>query len=77
MTARSDVLKPARIGWLMEDVSLPYSSARSRVGVTAWTSGSLAVGVLAFVAGNAGGVTRNLLIGAAPPAAINDWRYVQ
>ena len=32
--------------------------------------------VLAFVAGNAGGVTRDVLIGAVPPAAINDWRYV-
>ena len=32
--------------------------------------------VLAFVAGNAGGVTRDLLIGAVPPAAIGDWRYV-
>jgi uncharacterized membrane protein YeiH len=34
------------------------------------------VGVLAFIAGNAGGVTRDLLIGAVPPAAIKDWRYV-
>ena len=34
------------------------------------------VGVLAFVAGNAGGVTRDLLIGAVPPAAIKDGRYV-
>jgi uncharacterized membrane protein YeiH len=34
------------------------------------------VGVLAFVAGNAGGVTRDLLIGSVPPAAIYDWRYV-
>ncbi len=34
------------------------------------------IGVLAFVAGNAGGVTRDLLIGAVPPAAIKDWRYV-
>jgi uncharacterized membrane protein YeiH len=34
------------------------------------------VGVLAFVAGNAGGVTRDLLIGAVPPAAIQDWRYI-
>lgn len=34
------------------------------------------VSVLAFVAGNAGGVTRDLLIGAVPPAAIKDWRYV-
>lgn len=34
------------------------------------------VGVLAFVAGNAGGVTRDVLIGSVPPAAIRDWRYV-
>jgi uncharacterized membrane protein YeiH len=34
------------------------------------------VSVLAFVAGNAGGVTRDLLIGAVPPAAISHWRYV-
>lgn len=34
------------------------------------------VGVLAIVAGNAGGVIRDLLIGAVPPAAVNDWRYV-
>ena len=34
------------------------------------------VGVLAFVSGNAGGVTRDVLIGSVPPAAIDDWRYV-
>ncbi|HET6764780.1 MAG TPA: trimeric intracellular cation channel family protein [Longimicrobiaceae bacterium] len=32
--------------------------------------------VLAFVAGNAGGLTRDLLIGATPAAAVRDWRYV-
>ncbi len=32
--------------------------------------------VLAFAAGNAGGMTRDVLIGAVPPAAIADWRYV-
>ena len=31
--------------------------------------------VLAFVAGNAGGVARDVLIGAVPPAAINKWPY--
>ena len=31
--------------------------------------------VLAFVAGNAGGVTRDVLIGAVPPAALNRWPY--
>ena len=30
--------------------------------------------VLAFAKGNAGGITRDLLIGAVPPAAIRDWR---
>ena len=34
------------------------------------------VSILAFVAGNAGGVTRDVLIGAVPPAAISNWRYV-
>ncbi len=32
--------------------------------------------VLAFVAANVGGILRDLLIGAVPPAAISDWRYV-
>jgi uncharacterized membrane protein YeiH len=32
--------------------------------------------VLAFAAGNAGGITRDLLIGAVPPAGISDWRYL-
>jgi uncharacterized membrane protein YeiH len=32
--------------------------------------------VLSFVAANFGGITRDVLIGAVPPAAISDWRYV-
>lgn len=32
--------------------------------------------VLAFATGNAGGITRDLLIDALPPAAILDWRYL-
>jgi uncharacterized membrane protein YeiH len=32
--------------------------------------------VLSFVAANSGGIVRDLLIGATPPAAISDWRYV-
>ncbi len=32
--------------------------------------------VLAFAAGNSGGLTRDLMIGADPPAAIRDWRYI-
>src|SRR6185437_506882 len=32
--------------------------------------------VLCFVTGNAGGITRDIMIGDLPPAAINEWRYV-
>ena len=32
--------------------------------------------VLSFVAANAGGILRDVLIGAVPPAAIADWRYI-
>ena len=32
--------------------------------------------VLAFVAANAGGIARDVLIGAVPPAAIDNWSYV-
>jgi len=32
--------------------------------------------VLSYAAGNAGGIIRDLLIGAVPPAAISDWRYL-
>ena len=32
--------------------------------------------VLSYAAGNAGGIARDLLIGAVPPAAVSDWRYL-
>ncbi|MFN3790198.1 trimeric intracellular cation channel family protein [Massilia sp.] len=32
--------------------------------------------VLSFVAATSGGIVRDLLIGATPPAAIRDWRYL-
>lgn len=32
--------------------------------------------VLSFAAANTGGITRDLLIGAVPPGAINDWHYL-
>lgn len=32
--------------------------------------------VLSFAAGNSGGIARDVMIGALPPAAISDWRYV-
>ena len=32
--------------------------------------------VLSFAAASAGGIARDLLIGAVPPAALSDWRYL-
>jgi len=32
--------------------------------------------VLSFVAGNVGGISRDILIGSVPPAAVSDWRYL-
>jgi uncharacterized membrane protein YeiH len=32
--------------------------------------------VLSFVAANTGGIVRDILIGAIPPGAISDWRYL-
>lgn len=32
--------------------------------------------VLCFAAGNSGGIARDIMIGAVPPAAINDWSYL-
>jgi uncharacterized membrane protein YeiH len=57
------------IGTFVFAISGAASGVKSRLDV-------FGVSVLAFVAGNAGGMTRDLLIGAVPPAAINDWRYV-
>jgi uncharacterized membrane protein YeiH len=48
-------------------------------GATAGVKGRLdlfGVLVLSYAAGNAGGISRDLLIGAVPPAAISDWRYL-
>jgi uncharacterized membrane protein YeiH len=32
--------------------------------------------VLSFAAGNSGGIARDVMLGAHPPAAISDWRYI-
>jgi uncharacterized membrane protein YeiH len=32
--------------------------------------------VLSFAAGNSGGIGRDVMMGAVPPAAIRDWRYI-
>jgi uncharacterized membrane protein YeiH len=57
------------IGTFVFAISGAASGVKSRLDV-------FGVSVLAFVAGNAGGMARDVLIGAAPPAAISNWHYV-
>jgi uncharacterized membrane protein YeiH len=57
------------VGTLVFAISGAAAGVRGRLDV-------FGVSVLAFVAGNAGGLTRDVLIGAVPPAAIDDWRYL-
>ena len=57
------------IGTFVFAISGAASGVKSRLDV-------FGVSVLAFVAGNAGGMARDVLIGAVPPAAISNWRYI-
>lgn len=57
------------IGTFVFAISGAASGVKSRLDV-------FGVSVLALVAGNAGGMARDVLIGAVPPAAISHWQYV-
>lgn len=57
------------VGTFVFAISGANAAARQRLDV-------FGVLVVAFVAGNFGGITRDLLIGAVPPAALVDWRYL-
>ena len=57
------------IGTFVFAISGASAAARQRLDV-------FGVLVVAFVAGNFGGITRDLLIGAVPPAALDDGRYL-
>lgn len=65
--------------------SLPYALDLAGTFVFALSGGMAGVKhradlfgvlVLSFAAANTGGITRDLLIGAVPPAAISDWHYL-
>jgi uncharacterized membrane protein YeiH len=57
------------VGTFVFAISGANAAARQRLDV-------FGVLVVAFVAGNFGGITRDLLIGAVPPAVLVDWRYL-
>jgi hypothetical protein len=52
-----------------------FAISGARVGVTRRLD-LFGVLFLSFVAGNFGGITRDVLIGSVPAAAISDWRYL-
>jgi uncharacterized membrane protein YeiH len=57
------------IGTFVFAISGAVSGVRHRIDL-------FGVLVLSFVAATAGGIVRDVLIGATPPAAIQDWRYL-
>lgn len=66
---RTLVLTLDLVGTFVFALSGATAGARRRLDI-------FGVLVLAFVAANSGGIVRDLLIGATPPAAISDWRYL-
>ncbi len=57
------------VGTFVFAISGAVSGVRHRIDL-------FGVLVLSFVAATAGGIVRDVLIGATPPAAIQDWRYL-
>lgn len=69
MTTATLLLALDLMGTFVFAISGAAAGVKSRLDV-------FGVSALAVVAGNAGGVTRDVLLGSVPPAAISDWRYV-
>jgi uncharacterized membrane protein YeiH len=68
----------ARSPWLLLGLDLAGTAVFAMQGAEEAVQGRLdllGVTVVAFVSALGGGVLRDLLTGAAPPAAIRDWRY--
>ena len=67
--AASTLLVLDLIGTFVFALSGGIAAARQRLDL-------FGVLVLSFAAATAGGIMRDLLIGAVPPAALSDWRYL-
>lgn len=63
------VLIPNLVGTFVFALSGGIAGVKERVDV-------FGLAVLAFAAGNAGGITRDLLLGRFPAGSISDWRYL-
>lgn len=63
------VLIPNLIGTFVFAISGGVAGVKERVDI-------FGLSVLAFAAGNAGGITRDLLLGRFPAGSISDWRYL-
>ena len=67
------------IGWLPYALDLAGTFVFALSGAMAGVKQRLdlfGVLVLSFAAANTGGIIRDILIGAVPPAAVTDWHYV-
>src|SRR5512135_280727 len=67
------------IDWLLVAFDLAGTFVFALSGATAGVKHRLdlfGVLVISFAAGNSGGIARDVMIGATPPAAISDWRYI-
>jgi uncharacterized membrane protein YeiH len=74
----SDAASKQRIARLLFPIDLAGTFVFAVEGAMAAIAGGLdllGVMVLAFATALGGGIVRDLLIGAAPPASIRDWRY--
>lgn len=69
MTIVTLVLVLDLVGTLVFALSGALAGANKRLDI-------FGIMVLSFAAGNFGGITRDVLIGAVPPSAISDWRYL-
>jgi uncharacterized membrane protein YeiH len=68
----------ARSPWLLLGLDLAGTAVFAVEGARIAVQGRLdllGVTVIAFVGALGGRILRDLVIGAAPPAAIRDWRY--
>jgi uncharacterized membrane protein YeiH len=76
---RADDLEEARLNTLLLALDLAGTFVFALAGATAGVRRHLdmfGVAVLSFATACSGGIARDVLIGATPPAALSDWRYV-
>ncbi|MGH8205066.1 MAG: trimeric intracellular cation channel family protein, partial [Steroidobacteraceae bacterium] len=78
MPPRTITAQEARVSTLLLVLDLAGTFVFALAGATAGVRRRLdvfGVAVLSFATACSGGIARDVLIGAVPPAALSDWRY--